>query len=145
MATQLKRVIKSLEAVQRRATKMVPELANLPYPERLRQLNLPTLVYRRHRGDMLQTYKILRHKYDLDEGMFFTTPTDNRTRGHSYKVFKERTETSTRRNYFSCRVIDQWNDLPDAVVTSHDIDTFKARLDDHWSNKDWLYDFEATD
>ncbi len=67
---------------------------------------------------MLQTCKILQHNYDLDEGMFFKTPTDNRTRGHSYKVNKERTETSTRRNYFSCRVIDNWNDLPDTVVTS---------------------------
>ena len=55
---KLKRVMRSLEAVQRRATCMVPELAHLSYQERLEQLKLPTLVYRRHRGDMLQTYKV---------------------------------------------------------------------------------------
>ena len=88
---------RSVEAVQRRATKMIPELAHLPYHERLRHLKLPTLVYRRHRGDLIQTYKILSHKYDLDHGIFFQSAIDARTRGHSYKVFKERVASSIRR------------------------------------------------
>ena len=29
------------------------------YAERLKRLNLPTLVYRRRRGDMIETFKIL--------------------------------------------------------------------------------------
>ncbi len=142
---KLKKVVKALEAVQRRATKMVPELAHLPYHERLRQLKLPTLVYRRRRGDMLQTYKILHTKYDLQDGTFFQSASDARTRGHPYKVFKERAVSSTRRNFFSCRVTELWNELPEAVVTSPSIDTFKQRLDDFWSNRDWLYDFESID
>ena len=39
-----------------RVTKLVPELRTLTYTERLRQLKLPTLVYRRQRDDRLQTY-----------------------------------------------------------------------------------------
>ena len=42
-----------LEKVQRRATKLVPEIRDLPYAERLRVLKLPSLRYRRERGDML--------------------------------------------------------------------------------------------
>ncbi len=141
----LKKVIRSVEAVQRRATKMVPELANLPYPERLQQLRLPSLVYRRHRGDMIQTYKILHNKFDLDEKQFFQTPPDGRTRGHPYKVFKERSETAVRRDFFSRRVTDLWNELPESVVMAKDVNMFKQRLDSHWSNRDWLYDFEATE
>ena len=38
---------RSLEKVQRRATKMLPELYNLTYAERLRHLKLPSLYYRR--------------------------------------------------------------------------------------------------
>ena len=45
------RHIIAIENVQRRATKLVPGLLNLPYPERLKALQLPTL-YRRYRGDM---------------------------------------------------------------------------------------------
>ncbi len=139
---KLKRVIKSLEAVQRRATRMVPEIAHLSYQERLQYLKLPSLVYRRHRGDMLQVYKILHHDYDLDSEKFFKSP-DGRTRGHSYKVFKERAESAIRRNFFSFRVTELWNELPEEVVVAPNIDTFKERLDNFWSNKDWLYNYEA--
>ena len=41
--------IRSLESVQRRATKLVQSLRNLSYKERLMALNLPTLTYRRKR------------------------------------------------------------------------------------------------
>ena len=37
---------------------------NFKYPERLRQLDLPTLAYRRNRGDMIVTYKLLSGLYD---------------------------------------------------------------------------------
>ena len=53
---KLKRV---MERIQRSAIKRVPELRTLTYTERLRQLKLPTLVYRRRTADMLQTYKVI--------------------------------------------------------------------------------------
>jgi len=51
--------IDKLEKVQKRATKMIQCMGNFKYPERLRQLELPTLAYRRNRGDMIVTYKLL--------------------------------------------------------------------------------------
>ena len=54
--------IDKLEKVQKRATKMLPR--KMPYPERLKKLGLPTLIYRRSRGDMIETYKLLPGKYD---------------------------------------------------------------------------------
>ena len=142
---KLKRITKSLESVQRRATRMVPDIAHLTYQERLQCLKLPSLVYRRRRGDMVQVYKILHHEYDLNSEQFFTSPNDSRTRGHSYKVFKERAESSIRRNFFSLRVTELWNELPERVAAAPNIDTFKERLDDFWSKKDWLYNYESID
>ena len=46
-----------VEREQRRATKLVPELRHLPYQQRLRILNLPSLYYRRRRGDMIAVYR----------------------------------------------------------------------------------------
>jgi hypothetical protein len=48
-----------LERVQRRATKMVKNLKQMPYTERLGHLKLPTLAYRRKHGDMINTHKII--------------------------------------------------------------------------------------
>jgi len=45
--------------VQKRATKLIPELAKKPYGERLRILNLPTLKYRQYRGDIIELFKWL--------------------------------------------------------------------------------------
>jgi len=59
-----KQDIKALEKVQMRATRLVTALRDKPYQERLRTLDLPTLKFRRLRGDMIETYKVLSGIYD---------------------------------------------------------------------------------
>ena len=59
--------IKKIEAVQRRATKLIPELRDIPYGERLTRLKLPSLLYRRKRGDMIVMYKIMNGQVRLDK------------------------------------------------------------------------------
>ena len=51
--------IKVLEKVQRRATKLVTSIKHLSYEDRLRKLKLPTLKYRRLRGDLIEVFKII--------------------------------------------------------------------------------------
>jgi len=51
---------------QRRNTKLVPELRDLPYERRLEELNLPTLEYRRQHFDMIILNKMLNNKFDFD-------------------------------------------------------------------------------
>ena len=62
----LKKHITSIENVQRRATKLIPGFRDLEYSERLTRLGLPTLAYRKMRGDMIELYKIMTGKYDTD-------------------------------------------------------------------------------
>ena len=57
-------LIESIEKVQKRATKMVLCCKSLPYSKRLQVLSISTLKCRRHRGDMIQTLKILHGIYD---------------------------------------------------------------------------------
>jgi len=50
--------MEKLEKVQKRATKLVITIKKLHYEEKLRRLKLPTLKYRKIRGDMIELYKI---------------------------------------------------------------------------------------
>ena len=60
----LKSDINLLENTQRRATCFIPNINKLSYHERLEKLDLPTLSYRRFRGSMIETFKILHGYYD---------------------------------------------------------------------------------
>jgi len=57
-------LIEKLEKVQKRATKLVTAVKKCKYEERLKRLNLPTIKFRRIRGDMIKIYKIFSGKYD---------------------------------------------------------------------------------
>ena len=67
----LKKDIETLERVQRRATRMVEGLKNIPYEERLKRLNLTTLETRRLRADMIEVYKMFHGMEGLDRNKFF--------------------------------------------------------------------------
>ena len=124
--------IRRVEGVQRRATKLVKEIAHLPYPDRLKHLGLPTLEYRRLRADMIQVFKIVNKIDDLDQSEILNTCGATNTRGHSFKIRKECCNTTRYAKAFRHRVISPWNALPDDVVNSTSINMFKSRLNKHW-------------
>ena len=130
-----------IENVQRRATKLVSSCKDLSYPERLRTLGLPTLEYRRERADLIQVYKILHDIDSVDKGKLFTTAQYRATRGHSYKLHKERSRLNLRAGTFSNRVINAWNKLPENVVNAPSLNALKSSLNRHWHGHP--YKFEA--
>ena len=106
-----------LERVQRRATKRVKGLTGKSYPERLKTLDLFSLAFRRLRGDMILTHKILT---DLDHPnrSILTLRDDDCLRGHRLTLQQPRVRTKLRSNAFSARVPFTWNRLPADVVES---------------------------
>ena len=97
------RDIKLIEGVQRRATILSRDLRNEPYNIRLTTLGLPTLQFRRERADMLQVFKILNGYEDIDSSRLFTLSSTG-LRGHSLKLFKERSRLLLRKQTFTQRV-----------------------------------------
>ena len=95
----LQKYKKAIENVQRRATRMIPTLRNLNYTERLRNLGLPSLEYRRERADMFQVFKIM-NKINQPSRPIITLSENNRTRGNEYKLYKKRSKTELRKNFF---------------------------------------------
>ena len=83
---QYKKHIKLLEGVQRRATRLLPMVAERPYQERLRLLGLPSLVYRRFRGDAIEVYKHVHGLYRSGLAMPLEDTKWRTTRGHCLKL-----------------------------------------------------------
>ena len=130
----LRKDINTLERIQMRATKLVPELRHLTkltYNKHLYWLDLTTLEKRRLRGDLIETYKILSGKESIDSANFFTLNDGlHDLRGHRYKLFKDRSRLHVRKFFFSQWVVDSWNKLPAHVVEAETVNCFKRRLDE---------------
>ena len=124
-----------LEAVQRRAVKAVTNLKAKTYEDRLRELQLDTLEERRKRGDLLQTYRVLTSKDNVDPTTWFQLcqrkegeVTTRQTGGH-LNVVPQQWKGEIRRNFWSVRVVEPWNSLPDSVKKAESLNCFKNSLD----------------
>lgn len=128
-----------LEKIQRRATRMVPELRHLSYKDRLKRLNLTSLEERRQRGDLIEAYKIISGKENVNCDKFFKMADSNNniTRGNSKKLYKPRLNKGIlqRSKFFSIRVVNSWNQLPEEVISAKTVNSFKNRLDKYISNR----------
>ena len=103
----LKRQSISLEKVQRRATRLILNIRHLNYSERLKQLKLPSLKFRRLRCDLIQTYKIF-NKVD-NIANFFPTNQNANTRNSLFKIFLTHSNTNLKKFSFKNRVAKHWN------------------------------------
>ncbi len=117
-----------LEKVQRRATRMIRECTGKTYDERLTMVGLTTLECRRVRADLLEVFKILKGYEGVEEKLFFSRHISN-TRGHSMKLYKDRVNRDVLKYSFANRVIEQWNRLPEEVISANSINSFKNKVD----------------
>jgi len=76
------------------------------------------------RGDLTKVFKIINGFEDVNYKDYFVTSTTG-LRGHEFKLFKGRFNTTIRKNSFSQRVIDHGNNLSYDVVASTSVLQFK--------------------
>ena len=131
----LRKDVLALEGVQRRFTRLIPEMRGLAYEERLSRLGLYSLEFRRLRGDLIETYKIMKGLDRVEAARLFPLTTETRTRGHSLKIRGNQFRTELRRNNFSQRVVNLWNSLPNKAVEATSLNVFKSQIDRFLTNK----------
>ena len=91
------------------------------------KISLESLEQRRSFYDLCEVYKLKHDLYKTPPDSFFRCP-QRALRGHPLKIFKERSRTEVRKNYFSNRMVDKWNALPEEVVLAPSLNTFKRKL-----------------
>jgi len=108
--------IKEIEKVQKRATKLVINSKNMSYKDRLQYLKLPPLKYRRLWGDMIKVFKITHNIYDSDVSLKLAYHSGSITRGNRYKLLHRSFHYDLCKHYFTARIVNIWNCLPNHVV-----------------------------
>ena len=127
--------IQCLENVLRRATKLVTGLKKESCESRLQHLGLTTLEQRRKRGDMIEVNKIMTGKESIDGQQFFEKVSNvHNLRGHTMKLYKGRPRLDIRKCFFSNRVVNDWNSLPQMVIDAESVNAFKTRIDRYWKD-----------
>jgi hypothetical protein len=128
-APKFKRQSAAIERVQRRATKLLVDIKEWTYERRMRFLNLPSLKYRRFRGDLIQTFKILNKIDDIETNDFYCAKNVCFTRNSGQKLFISHCSTNTKLHSFSFRTARSWNKLSSITRYATEINAFKNLLD----------------
>ena len=124
-----------LEAVQKRAVGMVTNLKGRSYEERLAEMGMVTLEERRRRGDLVQMYKVFTGKDNVDYTRWFelahcrSGAASTRSTSGTLNVTRNQGKGGIRKNFWSVRVCDSWNSLPDPVKQQPSTNCFKNALD----------------
>ena len=109
----------------------------------MKDAGLTTLRTRRERGDLIEAYKILQGVYKVDRDAWFSrtvqqtaretrssvTIEDGITRQNTEVLYKPPAAHDIRNNFFTVRVVRQWNELPEIVKTQKNVNSFKSALD----------------
>ena len=137
-----------LEDVQRDFTRQINGLGQLSYRDRIEILQLTTLLERRVRGDLIETYKIYSGVANYGQDLF-------RFSRNGYNILYPVGKRSPKQaDFLNTRVIEYWNKLPDYVKDSSTVDQFKSRIEafkvrsrkcgdlitNYWSLSDTLLD-----
>ena len=115
--------ILAIEDIQRTFTRMIDGIGLLTYENRLENLGLTTLLERRARGDLIETFKILNGFSNYGDSLF------KLSRSGKKIISRPSDENKFKYEFFSRRVINYWNKLPSSVTDATSVDSFKNKLE----------------
>ena len=148
--------INCLEKIQERLVRMLSDVKGETYEEKLKDAGLTTLRERRTRGDVIQTFKVLKGFNQVSKENWFqevsddARPTRMTTKIEGDQAVKkesvlviERARLEIRRNFFSIRAPKKWNELPENVKNCTSINAFKNAYDKWRNNQPTIVDDDS--
>ena len=112
-------------------------------------IGLTSLTERRSRGNMIETFRTLKgfNRVNKENWFTFRDPSSSRTTRATVSVsgeqqqsrenvlYKESVRLDSRKNFFSVRVVDRWNSIPDEIKVQKTVNAFKNSFDE-WSRSE---------
>ena len=125
-----------LENVQRRFVRSVSGLSGQTYEDKLTELDILSLSDRRLQHDLVQAFKIIHGLDNVDRSSWFTLMGDSdnnitRQQSNPLNIRGKRATLDVYKNFFSNRVVDHWNSLPDTLKMKGPLSNFRKKLIEH--------------
>ena len=94
---------------------------------------------------MIEVFKIVHNVYDNRAAPLLSYYDTYVTRGtgNKFKLQNHSFNHNFRTFFFSARIVNIWNSLPNYVVDVQSIDVFKVRLDKFWAQQEVMFDSTA--
>jgi hypothetical protein len=131
----LQKDIDTLESVQRRFTRLIAGMKGMNYEERITALGISSLKDRRTQLDLIQTYRIIYKIDKIDHEPFkMVNQLHNKSTRSSTKsnLVVNSTKLDVRKNFFTNRVVSEWNKLPQDLQAAPSLAIFKSKLKKHF-------------
>ncbi len=101
--------------------KLVPEISNMTYEDRLREMELPTLEQRRERANIITLYKLVNKIDKIDKNNLLPPGRLQGLRGHGKKLRKGNCLRDLKKYSFPERSVDMWNKYSEEVVEARNV------------------------
>ena len=92
---------------------------------------------------MIEVFKIVNDIYDEKVAPILRFNKTSVTRGNKFKLYNQTFIHNFRKYFFSPRIVNIWNSLPNWVVDVQSVDLFKVRLDRFWAEQEVMYDWKS--
>ena len=110
-------------------TKTIQGIRNLTYKDRIKHVNLHSLERCMLNGDLIKMFKLVKGFNKGDISKVLIVKEKVRTRTNDFKLDKFRYKKNIGKNWFTNKVVEEWNKLSKHAVSARIVDTFKKRLD----------------
>ena len=127
----LKKDISALERVQRKAARFCSQNYDryASVTDMIKDLGWTTLETRRRQSRLTLMYKLTHGLIDIDTRKYLIQHSESPTRGtHQFKFCVPYANKDVFKFSFFPKTITDWNCLPEAIVSSSCLETFKYRL-----------------
>ena len=112
---------------------MIPEIRNHSYHQRIKDLDLISLVQIRLRGQLIEVFKYLNEFTTASARGLSDYDLNDRTRNDGAKLIVKHFNTSAAQHFYPIKITTTWNASASEVVSSRTVNSFKNCLDKHWA------------
>ncbi len=140
-----KKQLKSVESVQRRATKYILNDYTSDYETRLVKCNLLPFCYSKEVNDLCFLYKCIHNLYNIDIrgilGFYDASTSRTRLANRPYNLVPLRKPPKKAKDFFTRRIVRTWNALPVEIIstlpsfTNNSILPFKNKVKKYYKEK----------